>query len=140
MTLELIPLCAFTASLGRPEMVADTPRGHRIVAGIKDGRLEGERLQATQRGTSAADWLVIGSDGTAFIDVRISFRTDDGAFIQMTYSGRGDWSDGPMTAPVYSAPYFETDDERYRWLNTIQVVGRGEVADQGARYDLFEVR
>ena len=99
-------------------MVADTPRGRRIVAGIREGRLDGERLQASQRGTSAADWLVIGSDGTAFIDVRISFRTDDGAFIQMTYSGRGDWGDGPMTGPVYSAPYFETDDDRYSSAGT----------------------
>lgn len=140
MTIELIPLCVFTATLGRPEMVADTPRGRRIIAGIREGRLEGELLQASQRGTSAADWLVIGSDGTAFIDVRISFRTNDGAFIQMTYSGRGDWGKGPMTAPVYSAPYFETDDERYSWLNRIQVVGRGDVAEAGARYELYEVR
>ena len=140
MTVELIPLCEFTATLGRPEMVADTPRGRRIIAGINNGRLDGDRLHASQRGTTAADWLVIGTDGTAFVDVRISFRTDDGAFIQMTYSGRGDWGEGPMTAPVYSAPYFETDDERYTWLNTIQVVGRGEVAEEGARYELFEVR
>lgn len=140
MEITLVPLCRFTASLGRPEMVADTPRGHRIIAGIKDARLEGDRIRATQRGTSGADWLVIGTDGTAFVDVRIAFRTDDGAFIYMEYGGRGDWSGGPMSGPVYSAPHLETGDERYAWLNFIQVVGKGEVAADGAHYDLYEVR
>lgn len=139
MTLELVPLCRFTASLGRPEMVATTPRGNRIIAGINEGRLVGDRIDATQRGSSAADWLLIGTDGTAFVDVRITFRTADGAFLFMEYSGRGDWSGGPMTAPVYSAPTIETDDARYSWLNSLQIVGKGEVAEGGAHYDLYSV-
>lgn len=134
--MELTPLCRFTAFISRPEIVADTPRGRFLVGGIKDGRLDGDRVRASQRGTAAADWLIIGTDGTALVDVRISFRTDDGAYLYMDYRGRGDWSKGSMTGPVFSSHYWETEDPRYRWLHTAGVVGRGEVAEGNELYDI----
>lgn len=143
--MELQHLCRFTAYISRPEIVADTPRGRFLVGGIKDGRLEGDRLRASQRGTSAADWLIIGTDGTALVDVRISFRTDDGAFLYMDYRGRGDWSKGSMTGPVFSAHYCESEDPRYHWLHTAGIFGYGAVAegndtyDIGFNYDLYTV-
>ncbi len=138
--MDLEPLCRFTASLAQTEMVASTPRGRRIVGPIVDASLTGERLSGRQIGTSAADWLVMAPDGTTFIDVRIAFRTTDGARIFMTYLGRADWSAGVMSGPVYSTPVFETADDRYSWLNSIVCAAKGEVFAGGAHYDLSVLR
>ncbi len=40
--------------------------------------------------------------------------------------GRRDFSQG-MDAPIYTAPKFETGDDRYAWLNKIQAVAKGIV-------------
>lgn len=138
--MELEPLCRFTAELDRTEMVAQTPAGQRIIGPIVRSRLEGPRLRAEQVGTSAADWLVLSSDGTTEIDVRLCFRTDDGAALYLSYSGRADWSGGVMSGPVFSAPVFETGAPRYRWLNSVLCAGKGEVFEGGAEYEICVLR
>ncbi|WP_157749656.1 DUF3237 domain-containing protein [Jatrophihabitans sp. GAS493] len=138
--MDLEPLCRFTAYLNRPEMVADTPRGRRLIGPIVRAELTGDRFHATQAGTSAADWLVMGPDGTTFIDVRIAFRTDDGARLFMSYLGRADWSGGVMSAPVFSTPVFETAHPDYAWLNRVLCVGKGSVFEGGAEYELAVLR
>lgn len=138
--MELEPLCRFTASLAKVEMVASTPRGRRIIGPIVESSLAGERLEATQVGTSAADWLLMGPDGSTYIDVRIAFRTHDGARIYMSYLGRADWSAGVYGGPVYAAPVFETQDERYTWLNTVLCAAKGRVFDGGAEYEIAALR
>lgn len=134
--MEIEHLCTFTAHLARTEMVATTPRGRRVIGPIVDSSLTGERLTARQVGTSAADWLVLGPDGTTYIDVRIAFKTDDGAYLYMAYRGRADWSQGIMSGPVFSTPVFETQDHRYTWLNSILCVGKGLVFEGGAEYQI----
>jgi hypothetical protein len=41
---------------------------------------------------------------------------------------------------VYSTPRFETGDDRYRWLNRMQAVGKGTFDGRTLRYELYEVR
>jgi uncharacterized protein DUF3237 len=41
-------------------------------------------------GTSTADWVLIGPEGTGTLDVRAAFSTDDGATIFVQYHGRAD--------------------------------------------------
>ncbi|KQY56150.1 hypothetical protein ASD11_16950 [Aeromicrobium sp. Root495] len=134
--MQATPFGTFTAPLAKVELRADGPRGHRLVGPIVGGRFEGPHLNADQRGTSAADWLLWGPDGTVVVDVRISLRTDDGAFIQVTYDGKADWSDGVGSGPVYSAFRFDTSDERYSWLTGRLVVGRAEVGPTQGVYTL----
>jgi hypothetical protein len=89
-------------------------------------QVKGDRLSGELLGAAAADWAVLGPEGTGTIDVRWTLRTDDGAVIFVQFNGRLDASQGwqfPMT--VYFAPRFETGDERYAWLNRIQAVGKG---------------
>lgn len=138
--MQLEHLCRFTAELERTELVAQTPRGRRIIGPIVHSRLEGARLKATQRGTSAADWLLLAEDGTTSIDVRLAFVTDDGARLYMSYRGRADWSGGVMSGAVYSTPVFEVEDERYRWLNAVVCAGKGQVASDGAEYEIYVLR
>ena len=134
--MQARPFGTFTAPLARVEFVGTTPLGRRLIGPIVGGRIEGPVLNATQRGTSAADWLLRGPDGTTVIDVRMALRTDDGAFLYLSYSGRADWSGGVGSGPVYSAFRFDTDDERYRWLTSRLVVGRGQVGEDHGEYDL----
>jgi hypothetical protein len=58
------------------------------------------------------------------------------------FHGRLDLSQGQGASPVYSAPLFETGDERYAWINKIQAVAKGELSVDGKRrvYEICEVR
>jgi hypothetical protein len=95
-------------------------------------------------GAAAADWILIGPEGTATLDVRATLRTDDGAIIFMQYNGKvaADLSQGvQLPATVYVAPRFEACDERYAWLNRIQAIGKGTVhEDLSLDYEWYEVR
>lgn len=138
--MDLVPFCVYTAQLDKPDFVGDTPAGRRMIVGVREARWEGERFCASQRGGTSADWLVLAPDGTAMPDVRMTLRTDDGAFVYVEYQGRGDWSKGPGSAPVYCTPRFEVEDERYAWMNKVQFVAKGGITDGAVRYDVFELR
>jgi hypothetical protein len=139
--LKLVPLCTAEATLAPPITLAGSPAGSRVIFEVRDALLTGERLRARMHGAAAADWLVIGADGTAMLDVRLTVETHDGALILVQYNGRTDVSGGSDDArPIYVAPRFETGDERYRWLNNVQAVGRGERDGDRVRYEWFEVR
>jgi hypothetical protein len=137
--LALRPLGRLTGDLGKMELVSDTPFGRRIISGLRNVRLDGERIKAGQRGESATDWLLVTGDDTAHIDVRMTMRTDDGALLYVKYAGKADWTDGYEDAIAYCVFTFETADERYAWLNRIVAVGRGRPAEQHVNYDLYEL-
>ena len=40
---------------------------------------------------------------------------------------------------IRSAPLFETGDERYAWLNSVQAIGLGSVGDGDVSYDVYQV-
>jgi hypothetical protein len=138
--LTLVPFARLTGDLGKMEMVADVPGGRRIITGIRNVRLEGERIKASQRGESGADWLLLTPDAVAHIDVRLTLRTDDGALVYLNYRGRADWEHGYEDAVAYCTFLFETAHEDYLWLNRIVTVGRGQPAEQHADYQIYELR
>lgn len=143
MPLELIPLGTVTIT---PVLVADlgvAPSGRRLMVTIREALWEGDRLKAhLKEGATAGDWMIIGPDGTALMDIRLTLETDDGALIYVEYGGRRDFSQvyQGYDAPVYIAPRFETSDERYAWLNRVQAVGKGTVVGGSRVYDIYEVR
>lgn len=134
---DLVPLCTVDLTLERPHVIGDGPAGSRMVAGITGMELRGLRLTASLAGPEAADWLTI-ANGVASIDVRATVRTADGALVFVQYQGRSDVAGGLGSAPIYTAVRFETSDERYRWLNPLQVVGKGELGE--LRYEWYELR
>ena len=136
MTLELVPLCEIDFVLADPIVVGDGPRGTRMIFEVVSAAVTGERLKGHLRGNAAADWLTIaGTVGT--LDVRATFETDEGAIIYSSYLGRTD-----LTVPgvIYVAPTFETGDERYAWLNSIQAVGKGTLDGSSLHYEWYELR
>lgn len=142
MAIELVPLCTLRIQLKPPIAVGAAPTGTRLIVELVSAQVKGDRLRGEMLGAAAADWMVLGPDGTATVDVRVTLQTDDGALIFVQYNGRMDASRGlqfPMTAFV--APRFETGDERYAWLNRIQAVGKGILyEDLSLDYEWYEVR
>lgn len=141
MSIELVPLCTATITLTAPFLIPATPTGTRVIAEVEDFVTEG-RLRSKLKGRAAADWMTVSPTMVGTIDVRTLLETDDGAQVFVWYHGRLDLSGGPGAAPVYSAPLFETDDERYAWLNTVQAVAKGQLASDGSEivYEMYEVR
>lgn len=139
MAIELVPLATATCRIGEPLVLPDTPSGLRMISEISGARWEGERLTASQKGGAAADWLVLGVDGTGLVDVRLTLETDDGALVFVSYGGRAYFpADGPQQ--IMSAPRFETGDPRYAWLNRVQGVAKGALDGLDLTYEVFEAR
>ena len=142
MAIELVPLCTLRLQLKPPIQVSAGPAGTRLIVELVSAQVKGDRLRGELLGAAAADWMIIGPEGTALVDVRATLQTDEGAIIFVQYSGRMDVSQGlrfPLTA--YVAPVFETGDERYAWLNRVQAVGKGILnEDLSLDYEWYEVR
>jgi hypothetical protein len=142
VTIELIPLCTIRASLSAPFLLPETPSGTRVIVEVESFEVTGDRLRGHLKGRAAADWLTIDGRAQGTVDVRALLETDDGALVYVTYRGRLDLSGGAGSAPVYTAPLFETGDDRYVWLNRIQAVAKGETSEDGESlvYEVFEIR
>jgi hypothetical protein len=137
VTIELKPLCTIRAEMQAPFDIGKTPAGARYIYEASAARIDGERLSGTMVGKANADWVVIGPGGVGTIDVRSLMETDDGALVFVQYLGRVDLKTAEQT--IYIAPRFETSDERYRWLNTVQAVGKGRHVDGVLTYEICEV-
>jgi hypothetical protein len=142
MAVELVPLCTVHVQLKPAIEVGTGPAGTRLIFEVESAELKGDRLSAQMAGTAAADWLLVGPEGTATLDIRAAFRTDDDAIIFAQYNGRSDVSRGiQLPATIYVAPRFETGHEQYAWINRIQAIGKGTVhEDLSLDYEWYEVR
>ena len=139
VTLELVALATMTATFSETFVLENTPAGGRYIFEVGAVTIEGARLRASLKGRAAADWLVVGPDGTGTLDVRALLETHDGALVYVQYPGRVGLAAG-AGAPVYATPRFETGDVRYRWLNKIQAVGKGDFDGTTLTYELFELK
>ncbi|MBI1350406.1 MAG: DUF3237 family protein [Actinomycetales bacterium] len=136
LPFDLVPLATVRVTRGDVHRLGQTAFHRRVIGGISRGRWEGERLSADIV-QPAGDWALPSTDGTIMLlDVRQTLVTDDGATIYVTYQGRADRGRGTYTV----APTFETDDERYAWLNAIQAIGQGRTEGDDIVYAMFEVR
>ena len=67
-------------------MIGATPRGTRRFYPTIGGSFEGPRLRGEVL-PDGGDWLLLRPDGVLEHDVRITLKTDDGAFIYVRYAG-----------------------------------------------------
>ncbi|KAH8911612.1 hypothetical protein BR93DRAFT_924289 [Coniochaeta sp. PMI_546] len=96
------------------------PRGTRLAVPILGGKFSGPKLKGTVL-PLGGDWPLIDANnpnGTITLDVRQTFATDDGAFIQVFETGSSQ-PDG--TAHVRLT--FETGSQKYYWINSVVGVG-----------------
>ena len=118
MAIELVPLCTLGVQLKPPIAVGTGCAGTRVIFEVASVQVKGDRLRAEMTGATAADWQLIGPEGTATLDVRATLRTDDGVIMFMPFNGKSpsDASQGLQApATIYATPRFEAGDERYAW-------------------------
>jgi hypothetical protein len=146
----LAPEFTFTASLKPPLEFGAGPFGARIYFEVTGGRAEGERFNADVL-PGGGDWLLVGPDGLARLDVRAQFRTDDGALVYAQYPGVLELTDAVANALATggstavedqyfrTTPRFETGEERYAWLQQSVFVAVGRMSNGGVEYRVFRV-
>ena len=149
-TLEY--LCSYTGTLvNPPEIIGPVPEGIRVNFYSTGGEISGPRIRGQVRPVGG-DWVTVRQDGVAYLDVRTTFETYDGALILVTYLGVVDFGeDGydrfrrgeiPPVVRLRTAPRFVTSHPEYLWLNRLFCVGVGEyrASSDEARYDVYVVR
>lgn len=137
MSLELVPLATFTVNLKEPMFIPGGALGTRLIVELDSGTIVGERLNGVVHGSAGADWLTLGPDGSyGTLDVRVTIKADNGALIYMTYGGKVDLG----SSIAIATPTFETGDEDHAWLNSIQAVAEGHMADNVLTYEVFELK
>ena len=141
MPLEALP-CEFLFTLTAntadkpPAMIGAGPAGTRLVVTAMSGSFEGPKMKGIVADAAGGDWVVIRSDGSMALDVRIVLQTDDGAAILMTYTGIGIRAADGSTS-LRTAPRFEVGDERYAWLNNVQAVAHGTTGTGTVTYEVY---
>ena len=119
-------------------LIRGTPAGDRVIIEFSAIRWTGERLNAVQRG-AAADWLSVGPEGTAVLDIRFCLETAEGALIYVQGGGRTNSATFAQGSPIYFAPTFETNHPLYAWLNQVQAVAKGVAQSGGVVFEVAEV-
>jgi hypothetical protein len=149
MPVELRHLCDFSIDF-EPVQYIPTGAGVRANYVIKEGVVTGERFNGEFL-TGGGDWVVVGSDQIARLDVRATIRADDGQLVFVTNTGRIDLRDGIAerllagerlaSSDFYarSSPLFETGSERYGWLNSMVTVALNGLAPDHVDYEIYEV-
>ena len=151
MSLQITPEFEFWAQLDPPGDIGAGPLGQRILFPVVGGEVTGDRLRGEVLG-GGGDWVLVGPDGFGRIDVRLQFKTGDGALIYVQYHGLLEINQiaGQAMATAagtrYEDQYFrttprlETGDSRYAWVNQSVVVARGRLLD-GLRveYQVYRV-
>jgi hypothetical protein len=137
-TLGLDPLCRFAAEVEPPCFEGHTPLGHRIISPIRKIEFGDGRLVASQRGP-AVESLIVGSDGTAFIEIHFVVKTKDNAFILVNCDGRANWGEGPEARVCRITVTFETEFSDLQWLNSALAVGVGTHTESRFDYQIYEL-
>jgi hypothetical protein len=146
----LEPLMEMHAALGTPATVGAGPYGMRQIFSVAGGEFAGARLRGEIL-PGGGDWALLGADGVARLDVRLTLRTHDGASLYVSYggvlhlndrvlqvlSGNGSMEYGDTY--FFTSPRFETGDERYAWLNGVAAVGQGKLDPGRVSYRVFQL-
>jgi hypothetical protein len=132
---RLTEFCQLEVDLAPLQDMGPGRAGQRRIIPIIGGRVTGQIQGSIQN--LGADWQTIFADGSAELDTRYAFQTDDGALIEIINKGvrhgppeviaalaRGE--DQPADS-YYMRTHarLETGDPRYAWLNRMLFVGAG---------------
>jgi hypothetical protein len=138
------------ADVAESQDLGTTPVGIRRIVPVTGGTFTGPKLKGVVL-PGGGDWLLIRPDGVRQLDVRVTFRTDDGHLIYVSYRGiadiapevfqrllRGEAVD-PAEYYFRITPVFETGSEKYGWLNRLVTVGVGTRTPTGVAYTVYAI-
>ncbi|MEE4015043.1 DUF3237 domain-containing protein [Roseibium sp. FZY0029] len=146
---DLTHFCDLEVELGPVREMGQGRAGTRRIIPIIGGRVGG---QVSGRVLDmGADWQTILDDGSADIDTRYAFETDDGAVIEIINKGvrhgppevlqalaRGEDVD-PALYYFRTVARLETGDPRYDWVNRTLFLGTGRRLASAVLVSLFRV-
>jgi hypothetical protein len=130
--------------------LGDTPYGRRRIARFGTGSFKGPKLNGIVL-PGGGGWMLVRRDDVLEIDVRITLETDDKQLIYMSWKGFrhgpkevidrlncGEVVD-PATYYFRTTPYFETNSERYGWMNRICSIATGSRTAGKRAFDVYQV-
>jgi hypothetical protein len=148
-TPRLDLLSRATIKVAPIQTIGWTPFGERRIVPILGGRFEGRLAAEILPGS--ADFQIITTDGTLYLEARYTIRTEDAALILVHNRGvrhatpdilaqlsRGDLVD-PSQYYFRTTPIFETGNAKYAWLNKIVAVCSGARTHETVLLDFYEV-
>jgi hypothetical protein len=113
--------------------------GNRTVVNVTGGTFEGPKLKGKVL-PPGADWPLAVNQNLRVLDVRTLLETDDEQRIYVSYRGV------IYTPPAgqgerywRTVPIFETNAEKYAWLNHVVAVGVNFTVPQRVAYRIFEI-
>lgn len=149
--MEFEHVFSYDAPVKALHVVGAGPYGHRRVAHCGSGTIRGPRLNGEVL-EGGHDWVLDGADGWGRVDVRVQFKSDDGAVIYAQYLGVVEQSEKYKLAAASqgetafedlyfrSAPRYETGDPRYAWMTQSVFVGRGRfLAGRRVYWEIYRV-
>lgn len=149
---DLEYLCRIEARLDpAPQFIGPGPDGLRVTFPIAGGTFHGPKLNGTVL-PGGADFYCLRTDGVGQIDVRATLKTEDGAMLDVSYTGVADLGEdgyenglqGKMPNPIRLrvAPRIRTAHPDHAWLNRLQFIGIGESVPGSnlVVYDLYALK
>ena len=121
-------LCSYKAKITERIPFGETPVGTRYDAYF-EGDIKGEKLSGKMHGI---DYILVRSDGIAELNVRAILVTDDKVNISVQISGY--MQDGELKDTQIK---MITGDEKYHWLMTKIIIGKGKSADGKLELDYY---
>jgi hypothetical protein len=146
----LVFLCTVSLETSPPQVIFQNPHGDRQIVPVTGGSFDGPHLRGMV--LQGGDSTLQRPDGVRELDARMTWQTDDGALLYVTY--RGYRAKVPEVPPAWMAGAqrtsrdhyhmvslrFETGAARYAWLEQAVVVGRGSLVQGNVSYEVFAVR
>jgi hypothetical protein len=120
----------------QPPITIGSPGGDRVIVAVTGGSFQGPRLKGTVA-AGGGDWIVQRPDRSRVVDVRIVMTTDDGQKIYVSWRGIAYIENGTFIARI--VPMFETDSDKYGWLNRIVSVGVYRPSDGKVAFRLYRI-
>lgn len=142
--------CDLRVDLAPIQEMGQGRAGARRIVPIVGGTVEGPNISGRILNLGA-DWQTLFADGTAELDTRYAFETDDGAIIEIINFG---FRHGPAEVirdlatgkDVPPGAYYmrtharlETGDPRYAWINRTLFVGTGARSARQVIVSLFAI-
>jgi hypothetical protein len=125
---QLEHLCSYKASVTDSIYFGDTPLGRRYDVYF-EGDVTGHKLSGKMRGI---DYILMRSDGIAEINVRAVLVTDDKVNISVQISG---YVNGEELKDTQIKML--TGHEKYRWLMSKIIIGKGKSANGKLDLDYY---
>eukprot|EP00984_Skeletonema_dohrnii_P010360 scaffold4038_cov109-Skeletonema_dohrnii-CCMP3373.AAC.6 len=135
-------LYTWEAELEAPIVVPNGPNGTRAVVKIAEGtgKVYGPALNGRVVGPSS-DWILIGTDGSIALDVRVLIQTEDEQIIYQKINGRAVRDeDNPSNSTIQSGSTYETSSGKYQYLNKKVVTGLGRKTGNKIKIMYYDVQ